>query len=190
MWTHDSTIPSLELTTNGSLEPASRPSNPARYGIGRSTFSLSSTDDGRTASSLYGCPGVLKIDARGEIVSRYCALDQIVGSLRLASLAPAAAGACHPHQYTCVASNSQRGSNGQSDRSNGNRSSQVRAVTPFRIVTEVVIASSGSDSAQSEDMDSQTEIKSAHDAFDLSNKLSISTCVLKLHRRSGVYERD
>ncbi|KAJ8684365.1 hypothetical protein QAD02_020157 [Eretmocerus hayati] len=147
MWTHDSTTPSLELTTNGSLVPASRPSTSATYGIGRPTFSLSSTDNeesrhGSTASSSYGCPKVCKIGARGETVSKYCALNQIVGSLRSTSLAPAAAS--HPHQHACAANNSQHGSDGQSARNNGNRSSRVRAVAPFRIVTEVVIASSGS----------------------------------------------
>ncbi|KAJ8665223.1 hypothetical protein QAD02_006885 [Eretmocerus hayati] len=170
MWTHDSSIPSLELTTNGSLVPASRPSTPATYGIGRPTFSLSSTDDGSTASSSHGCPGV-------EIGTGACALDLIVGSLKSASLDPAAAGASRPHQHACVASNSQHGSDGQSARSNDNRSSQVRAVTPFRIVTEVVIASSGSDSVQSEVMDLQAEIKSARDAFDLFEQtLDIDVC--------------
>ncbi|KAJ8665224.1 hypothetical protein QAD02_006886 [Eretmocerus hayati] len=146
------------------------PSTPATYGIGRPTFSLSSTDDGSTASSSHGCPGV-------EIGTRACALDLIVGSLKSASLDPAAAGASRPHQHACVASNSQHGSDGQSARSNGNRSSQVRAVTPFRIVTEVVIASSGSDSVQSEVMDLQAEIKSARDAFDLFEQtLDIDVC--------------
>ncbi|KAJ8687295.1 hypothetical protein QAD02_023089 [Eretmocerus hayati] len=113
MCTHDSTIPSFELTTNNSLVPASRPSTPATYGIVRPTFCLSSTDLGSIASSSYGRPEVSKSGARGGTVSRYCALDQIMGSLQSASLAPAAPGASHTHQHACVASNSQHASDGQ-----------------------------------------------------------------------------
>ncbi|KAJ8673904.1 hypothetical protein QAD02_005166 [Eretmocerus hayati] len=94
-----------------------------------------------------------------------------------ASLAPAAAGVSNPRQHPCAVSNSQYGSDGQSAHSNGSRSSEVRAATSFRIETEVVFASSGSDSAQSKEMDLQAEMKSARDAFDMFEQtLDIDGC--------------